>query len=106
VKLGEAMLDILDEVGRRPNLALAMRVGIATGPVTAGVIGRAKISYDVWGDTVNLAARLESHGSPGRIHVSLATCKALGEDYGERRAIELKGIGLVETVLIVRPSAL
>ena len=79
-----------------------MRVGIATGPVTAGVIGRAKISYDVWGDTVNLAARLESHGEPGRIHVSLATCKALGGDYGKPRAIELKGIGLVETVLIER----
>jgi adenylate cyclase len=104
VKLGEAMLDILGEVGGRHDLALAMRIGIATGPVTAGVIGRAKISYDVWGDTVNMASRLESHGQPGRIHVSLATCKALGADvsYGEPRAIELKGIGLVETVLIER----
>ena len=108
VRLGEAMLGILDEVGQRHQLALAMRVGVATGPVTAGVIGRAKISYDVWGDTVNMAARLESHGMPGRIHVSLATSKAIGGemDYSEPRAIELKGIGLVETVLIIRRSAL
>jgi adenylate cyclase len=108
VKLGEAMLEILAEVSKRHDLALAMRVGIATGPVTAGVIGRAKISYDVWGDTVNLASRLESHGQPGRIHVSLATCKALGADvsYGEPLAIELKGMGFVETVFIERRSAL
>ena len=108
VKLGEFMLDVLGEVSKRHQLALAMRIGIATGPVTAGVIGRAKISYDVWGDTVNLASRLESHGQPGRIHVSLATCKALGADvrYGEPVAIELKGMGLVETVFIDRRSAL
>jgi len=107
LKLGEAMLDIIGEVSREHGLSLAMRIGIATGPVTAGVIGRAKISYDVWGDTVNLAARLESHGAPGRIHVSLATLAALGagHGYGQPRAIELKGIGLVETVLIERRSA-
>ena len=108
LKLGEAMLDILDEVGSRHGLTLAMRIGIATGPVTAGVIGRAKISYDVWGDTVNLAARLESHGAPGRIHISLATYEALGagEDHGAPLAVELKGFGIVETVLIERRLAL
>ncbi|MBL8907792.1 MAG: adenylate/guanylate cyclase domain-containing protein [Rhizobiales bacterium] len=107
LKFGEAMLEILDETGERHELPLAMRIGIATGPVTAGVIGRARISYDVWGDTVNLAARLESHGVPDRIHMSLATLTALGSgrDCGEPRAIELKGIGLVETVLIERRSA-
>ena len=93
VKLGEAMLEILAEVSKRHDLALAMRVGIATGPVTAGVIGRAKISYDVWGDTVNLASRLESHGQPGRIHVSLATCKAPRRGCELRRAARYRAKG-------------
>ncbi len=86
-----------------------MRIGIATGPVTAGVIGRAKISYDVWGDTVK--SRLPPRkpwAVPGRIHVSLATCKALGAEasYEPPLAVELKGFGIVETVFIVRRSAL
>jgi class 3 adenylate cyclase len=52
------------------DLPLALRIGIHTGPVIAGVIGRKKFCYDLWGDTVNTASRLESHGAPGRIHVS------------------------------------
>ena len=108
VRLAEAILDISAEVGRERDLDLQMRIGIATGPVTAGVIGRAKISYDVWGDTVNLAARLEAFGEPGRIHVSAATRVALGARYSHSAPIriELKGIGHVETVFLERRSAL
>jgi adenylate cyclase len=75
-----------------------MRVGIASGPVMAGVIGEAKVTYDVWGDTVNLAARLESYGEPGRIHVSATTRAALAGSHAFTPPIivDLKGIGEVE----------
>ncbi|MGE3831667.1 MAG: adenylate/guanylate cyclase domain-containing protein [Parvibaculaceae bacterium] len=102
VKLAEAMLTAAAEVGRRNGLTLNMRIGIASGPVMAGVIGQAKFTYDVWGDTVNLASRLEAYGIPGRIHVSAATHQALE---GQRRftpprMIELRGIGEVETAFV------
>ena len=58
-----------------------MRIGINTGPLVAGVIGRKTFAYDVWGDTVNLACRLESSGQPGRIQVSEATYTRLNHKY-------------------------
>ncbi|MCP5080150.1 MAG: adenylate/guanylate cyclase domain-containing protein [Alphaproteobacteria bacterium] len=67
------MRSAIAEVAHVRDLHLNIRVGIATGPVAAGVIGQAKFAYDVWGDTVNLAARLESAGEVGRIHVSNET---------------------------------
>jgi class 3 adenylate cyclase len=102
VKLGEAMLKSAMDVGARNGLNLNMRVGIATGPVMAGVIGQAKFTYDVWGDTVNLASRLEAYGIPGRIHVSTATRQALegSRRFTPPRLIELRGIGTVETAFV------
>ena len=81
---------------------MRVRVGIAIGPVMAGVIGTDKFSYDVWGDTVNLASRLESHGLPGKIQVSCAVREALGEVFvfEPRGPIEVKGIGRLETWLL------
>jgi len=74
---------------------MRVRIGIASGPVVAGVIGRRKFSYDLWGDTVNLASRLESHGTPGRTLVSEATAEQLGDDYelSDSLTLELKGKG-------------
>ena len=71
------------------------RVGIASGPAVAGVIGQRKFAYDLWGDTVNLASRLESNGEPGRILVAEATAARLAERYafGPQQLIELKGKG-------------
>jgi adenylate cyclase len=68
----------------------------------AGVIGTDKFSYDVWGETVNLASRLESHGLPGEIQVSEAVRGALGEGFvfEPRGTIEVKGVGKVETWLL------
>jgi class 3 adenylate cyclase len=68
----------------------------------AGVIGADKFSYDVWGETVNLASRLESHGLPGEIQVSDAVREALGDRFvfEPRGAIEVKGVGQLETWLL------
>jgi guanylate cyclase len=78
---------------------MQMRYGIHTGPVVAGVIGRRKFSYDLWGDTVNTAARMESHGVPGKIHVTTAVRDALGGayDFETRGTIKIKGKGLQVT---------
>jgi adenylate cyclase/guanylate cyclase len=78
---------------------LRVRVGIATGPVVAGVIGARKFAYDAWGDTVNTAARMESHGTPGRVHVDDATRQLLGSDFRfeDRGELEVKGKGRLRT---------
>jgi class 3 adenylate cyclase len=91
-------LEILDCLrGERwPSGApLRVRIGIASGPVVAGVIGRRKFAYDLWGDTVNVASRLESNGEPGRILVSEATARLLEPHYdlGAPCIVELKGKG-------------
>jgi class 3 adenylate cyclase len=74
---------------------VVVRVGIASGPAVAAVIGRRKFAYDVWGDTVNLASRLEAIGEAGRIQVSDATYELLRDrfDFDDPRIIDLKGRG-------------
>jgi len=81
---------------------LAVRVGIDTGPVVAGVIGTSKFSYDLWGDTVNTASRMESHGVPDCIQVTARTYQRLRDRYRfERRGpIQVKGKGEVLTYLL------
>lgn len=88
-----------DAVAERFGITIRMRIGIATGPVMAGVIGTHKFSYDVWGDAVNLAARLESSGEPERVQLSAEAFRALMPYFEcERRGeIEIKGIGPQET---------
>ena len=78
---------------------IVARIGINSGPVVAGIIGTRKFSYDLWGDVVNTASRMESHGVPGHIQISRATYEHVKEDFRcERRgAIEVKGKGELET---------
>jgi adenylate cyclase len=102
VELACEMVAAARAVGARHGISLELRIGIASGPVMAGVIGRTKFSYDAWGETVNLAARLQTAGQPGRVHISAATreqlpepCRASGP-----RTVLLKGIGSVQTCYI------
>ena len=81
---------------------LRIRIGIASGPMMAGVIGANKFSYDVWGETVNVASRLESHGLPGEIQVSGPVFKELHDGFvlEPRGSIDVKGVGQLETWLL------
>jgi len=89
------MQETVRELRAETGYELAMRMGFATGPVMAGVIGRQKFSYDIWGDAVNLAARLESTSVPGRIHICPVSREKLGDlvVVESRGAIEIKGVG-------------
>jgi class 3 adenylate cyclase len=91
----------------RLGLGLQLRIGLASGPVMAGVIGRHKFIYDVWGDTVNLASRMESSGLPGEIQVDEATYERLRGAFAftARGEIDVKGKGRLRTYLLERIGA-
>lgn len=96
------MLACLKRFNERHHSALDMRIGLNTGPVVAGVIGSSKFIYDLWGDTVNTASRMESTGVPGRVQVTAATQRALATQFNleERGEIDIKGKGRLRTWLI------
>jgi adenylate cyclase len=98
-----AMQTTLARIAREQRVALALRIGIATGPVLAGVIGARRLTYDVWGDTVNLASRLEGQSQPGRALVSRATKVQLEGSFALERcgSLELKGFGPEEAWYVV-----
>jgi class 3 adenylate cyclase len=93
------MLEAIDSFNEISGHRLKMRLGIDSGAVVAGVIGKRKFLYDLWGDVVNTASRMESHGVPGRIQVTDATRQYLNESFvlEERGAIEVKGKGEMHT---------
>jgi class 3 adenylate cyclase len=103
--LAELALDMLArirELSAHYGEDFSVRIGINTGPVVGGVIGKKKFIYDVWGDTVNIASRMESTGSPGSVQVSHETYLRIQDLYvfEDRGEIEVKGKGLMRTWLI------
>lgn len=102
VHLAEDMIKVISSLKEQAKLPLHIRIGIHTGPVVAGVIGKNKFAYDMWGDTVNTASRMESTGINGKVQVSEATFTILKDkfDFIERGKINVKGLGMVRVYLL------
>jgi adenylate cyclase len=98
-----AMLEATERVSAEVSHPLSLRVGMDCGRAMAGVIGQRKFFYDLWGDAVNVASRMETLGAPGRIQVSPAVVSELGDAYRfeERGAIEVKGVGEMQTYFLL-----
>ncbi len=104
--LADAALDMLDfarELSVRYELPIHLRIGINSGTIMAGVIGRQKFSYDVWGDSVNVASRMESHGQSDRIQIAERTYNMIKDDFitSPRGTIEIKGKGEMRTWFLI-----
>jgi len=102
MEMARRMLAAAQEYGTSMGMKMELRIGINSGPVVAGVIGVSKFIYDLWGDTVNIASRMESNGIPGTIQVTRAVYEQLKDYYRfrERGPVEVKGKGLIETWLL------
>lgn len=100
------MLVAIDELNVKLEGTFDLRIGINSGPVVAGVIGTKKFIYDLWGNAVNTASRMESHGVPGRIQVSFYTYELLRDKYEfeERGSIDIKGQGEMRTYFLTGPK--
>ena len=101
------MLEAIDRFNARSGHTLAVRIGINSGAGVAGVIGKRKFIYDLWGDAVNIASRMESHGVAGRVQVTQATRHRLSEVFRleERGTIDLKGTGPMNTWFLTGRTA-
>jgi class 3 adenylate cyclase len=96
------MLATLEAFNDTHHTAMQMRIGLNTGPVIAGIIGRHKFSYDLWGNTVNIASRMESQGEPGLIQLTEATAAHLRGRFAlrPRGQLLIKGKGRMATYLL------
>jgi class 3 adenylate cyclase len=104
VDMALAMVDSVADLRRRTGVPIEVRVGVASGAVVGGVIGRRRLLFDLWGDTVNLASRMESTGAPGRVQIAASTRDLLPPTRFalSARDIDAKGLGPITTYLVDR----
>jgi len=97
------MLSILPEINKETQKAVHIRIGINSGPVSAGVIGKKKFNYDLWGDTVNVASRMEAYGKENHIHVNETTYNILQKMYHfeKRKILNIPGKGKMQTYFLI-----
>ena len=107
IQFAREMILIIKEINNFvEEMNLEIRVGVHTGDVVAGVIGKNKFAYDLWGSTVNMANRLETTSENGKIHISEETKHLLGEyfSYIPRKRVDIKGIGIIDTYFIMNEN--
>jgi class 3 adenylate cyclase len=102
VLMGLDIVDVMPSLRESLGIEIDVRVGIHTGPLVAGVIGTQKYAYDIWGDTVNVASRMESHGLPGHVQISEDVQEKLGGRFEleERGTISIKNRGTIKTLFV------
>ncbi|MCE2496311.1 MAG: adenylate/guanylate cyclase domain-containing protein [Flavobacteriales bacterium] len=103
VRAAPAMRDEVDAINElRPDRSLAVRIGLHTGDVVAGVVGTMKFQYDVWGDAVNTAARMEQNSEPGKVNISQTTFDLVRDSFKTRHRgrIEAKNKGLMDMYFV------
>ena len=103
IEMAKSFIDSIKNINENtPEMDLKIRIGVHTGPIVAGVIGKNKFAYDLWGASVNLASRLETTCQPGKIHISEHTKELLQNNYSykKKEKTDIKGIGLVNTYFI------
>ncbi|HEX2194311.1 MAG TPA: adenylate/guanylate cyclase domain-containing protein [Candidatus Limnocylindria bacterium] len=101
IEMAVEMHRAVARLGGLRRRAIQLRVGVASGPLTAGVLGENKWAYDIWGDTVNVAARMEGYGVPGRVQLAPSTRELVGDAFPlTMRTVDVKGKGLMATYLL------
>ena len=97
--LAQDMINGLEEITPKNGNRMQFRFGIHSGPLMAGVIGNVRYQYDLWGDTVNIASRMESHGQPGKLHISSSTYDLIKDSFEciARGKSTIKGKGEMES---------
>ncbi len=104
IKFSKSILLELSKINKStPEMDLNIRIGVHTGSIVAGIIGKNKFSFDLWGAAVNKASRLETSCPPGRIHISKETKDLLGKNYKYevKKDVEMKGLGKVDTYIVI-----